>query len=955
MGEGSGSVAVSTTTNQSRKSTCEDTSRYQEGDLRGKDGARFALAETTIENAGRYPSDCPRSLHDANQCQARQTYCGDYRVRFCETYSGEFEHHIGLFSIPPNKPKAEDRRARFVQRSASADNDEYFDWEHRRSAQKFQAFHNNRNASFRQEGCFDPTCDTYDEQGSFQVERKIPTPDGSARAHGGYSTAYTMGDVGSDRACKSSVFGHVVDDISQAGRCSTFDHGQRRINQSGSTLEDEGFVSRGKVDTDSRAVHSTHSLHHSMGVMDNGGNGSFLRAARNSIKGDGDDISRDAPSESKAGSTLRETRLVANAVRSRRLGGNNFTVQRPQIHCDAASIFKLGLGERESRGRRLPSSPMPDERNNDNVNIRKLRVRFSRVERIYKKRGMGMPDCRHIVADEHLVVRKTNRNPWVKDDPEQKSWPIHAPPISTIVLKRVEEKARQTSLQPSFELARRILEDEICHAVCPEAARLAPRSSISHEHAEQMVRNGITRHIDEADVKNWGLVRLEAEAAKIRSRVIGDMLWENLFLPEAPKTTFSAMEAVMNAVGKACFAQTFDFRCWYYQLPLTVQVQQYMCFRVGNTWYAFTRSVMGHKHNVFVAQTITSILALLPEHLRQVVHSDIIIDNVLFYGSQKSLVEEAGRWFVAQCKDVGAQLGPYEEEASQIVTHRGVTFDLADHSFKLKAAWVTKMSERVKFCVANKGVTVDHWMSLAGMFAYARVVLKYTTPDYAFWRFMAKQMSRQGNTRLEVSVSVSATVCRMEKEIAENEPRRATDTSMPVDFLIITDASQAKPYAAWGAVMITPVGQILVLNGVFKIPVAIAAHINELEMRAAVFALDGWSDRLAGKRVHIMLDNAVAVAVLNLGRSASFNLNATALRFAAISRRMLIAAQCSWIPTIANPADGLSRGRSFTSRDETLLREHARNIGMVYGGCDAIGGQSPFESKGVDTVDPYCS
>lgn len=559
---------------------------------------------------------------------------------------------------------------------------------------------------------------------------------------------------------------------------------------------------------------------------------------------------------------------------------------------------------------------------------KKTSVRMSRIERIYKKAGHEMPSLKRWGQFEHVPSYRTNRDPWKTENVASKLWPIHAPELFEIKLDVVAQMADDGGKVPEYELARAILQDSSQHMTCKNATDIAPRSSITRKHAEELVRKKICRKIEEEEVLNWGLVRLSPEETKTRNRIISDMLFENAYLDETRKVAFSPMEYMMHRVGASSWAVSFDFSGWYYQLPLSPAVQRHMAYKVGNEWYCFVRSVMGHKHNVFMAHTITTIIAQFPPEWKGAIHSDIIIDNVIMYGQSKDTVAAAARWFVARCALCGAQLGPYNLEPTQSPTHRGVRFDLANHTFHIKPDWITKLDKRVKFCLSDNRATVDHFTSIAGMFAYGRVVLRYSADDYIFWRFVAKLAQKQGNSRVVMPPSVSRCLQAMSSDVQRNTPRKAGVPLKPLKFLIATDASQTRPFAGWGAVLLGSDGRIDIISGIFSIQMAMACHINELEMRAALMAMDHWKVKVQFNKVEFLMDNTVAVAILNLGRSATWNLNSVSRHFRDLSNLHTIEFHCTWIPTTENPADALSRGKAFSDQDEHGIRSLGASFGM---------------------------
>jgi hypothetical protein len=96
-------------------------------------------------------------------------------------------------------------------------------------------------------------------------------------------------------------------------------------------------------------------------------------------------------------------------------------------------------------------------------------------------------------------------------------------------------------------------------------------------------------------------------------------------------------------------------------------------------------------------------------------------------------------------------------------------------------------------------------------------------------------------------------------------------------------------------------------------------HIDELELRAVLQALEAFPHRVPNQRILLRCDNTTAVAYVNNMGGRVFRLNRVAKRIWDLLERNQAYMQAVYIPTGDNPADALTRG--VTSRHRMLDTE----------------------------------
>jgi hypothetical protein len=157
--------------------------------------------------------------------------------------------------------------------------------------------------------------------------------------------------------------------------------------------------------------------------------------------------------------------------------------------------------------------------------------------------------------------------------------------------------AKTTPYQEECALAARVLMDPTLWEQVATTAPIPP-SHLSALDAKTLEERYITSEFD-GEVKAWGMVGPRDEESKQRRRTISDMLWSNAFLPDIMRVTFSTMQQLRHLVLRNTTFMTFDFTGWYFQLPVGIGVQPYLCFKVGKKIYTHLRGPMGHKVDGF--------------------------------------------------------------------------------------------------------------------------------------------------------------------------------------------------------------------------------------------------------------------------------------------------------------------------------------------------------------------
>jgi len=543
-----------------------------------------------------------------------------------------------------------------------------------------------------------------------------------------------------------------------------------------------------------------------------------------------------------------------------------------------------------------------------------MQHRWRRIEKLLKW-ARSIPSGRY------------RRDPWettVSEEvkKERKRWPLHAPALPEVNLEYVMEVARTTPYEKELREAIALLRDPRRWEGAQTDTAM-PASRITRAHAETLERRGIVREFLGTTLA-WGLLSTKAEPEKVppRHRAISDMLWSNATLDEAAKVKLSTTDELLSMMKGNKYGATFDFTGWYYSLPVGEEVQPYLCFRVGKKVYTHVRAPMGHKWMVMVAHTITKVLA----HTT-VVRYDVIIDNVMYAGNDKTVLVEERRKFLERCERARATVGEATEVGSG-VTYRGMKVEMGV-SVTVKGKWAEKLKARIgNVLLGNATAAKIH--SIGGMLAWLRGVLPHETlDDYWLWRLIAVGSHLEGEADIELQPRAREALQSVSDWIIRDGKTPLRTLAEPYTrarALVITDAAQAVPLARWGGMIVTD--RITSWTGLFPIPFAKATSIADLEAAAILLTLE-MAPAIKGWKILALTDNQVTHLVMGKRRCSAWRLHNITRQ---IHRTVSAAGghiETAWIPTKENPADNLSRGRGVSDEDLAQLMALRRKFGMV--------------------------
>ena len=131
---------------------------------------------------------------------------------------------------------------------------------------------------------------------------------------------------------------------------------------------------------------------------------------------------------------------------------------------------------------------------------------------------------------------------------------------------------------------------------------------------------------------------------------------------------------------------------FYYQIPLHQDVRNFFVARCGEKYFRPTRLPMGFSHSCDIAQSITS--TILQRAIGACEFADVYIDGMCVGSDSLHKNEAQHRDLLADVKNAQIELSE-DIGPSQLITYRGVEFDLLHSCFRLSEKFVSKFAARI--------------------------------------------------------------------------------------------------------------------------------------------------------------------------------------------------------------------------------------------------------------------
>ena len=290
---------------------------------------------------------------------------------------------------------------------------------------------------------------------------------------------------------------------------------------------------------------------------------------------------------------------------------------------------------------------------------------------------------------------------------EESDWPLDAKDVPFIwklaCLKLAEGTPREERVKHALGLISEPEEYAKLRDFSKEAAVTQPRESRAFvRHKDDLLGKRYITPIARARVKQFvtGFTVPKPKKQTLRSILDGRPQNAEQFRP--PHTDMAGLEDMRENTLKYALCQELDGVSYFNQFEMHPEIAAHWVIKIGKERFAWNRMPMGWSHAVYVAHTVTELLADV-QHPRGVIM--VYIDNVYIFGHDREAIDELTVAFLERCKTVNASFEITTPTTDSLVV-LGVVCDTKAKTFSLPKPFLDKfekVSEVLEDCFAAYG------------------------------------------------------------------------------------------------------------------------------------------------------------------------------------------------------------------------------------------------------------
>ena len=359
-----------------------------------------------------------------------------------------------------------------------------------------------------------------------------------------------------------------------------------------------------------------------------------------------------------------------------------------------------------------------------------------------------------------------------------------------------------------------------------------------------------------------------------------------------PRVSLLGVSERASFAAKGDYAVTFDFRAYFFQFITASEIADINCFKCLGKWYKFLRLPMGQTQSVFVAHSISVILAKVACHRAALDFGRccVYIDNVMFVGTLRE-VEMFKTAFLELCVTVKAVLSE-SGTVSQQSEFCGLQYNFATHEVRM----ASKVWRKVQQIDLHTVSTPKEFFKVTGILIFAAQALSVRLCEFYYvLKFASRLASKIYNAKIEASDAITlwpSIVPQLQSwlNIACENKWRTIDCGRKPSILF-TDASKF----GWGYVLFDEKG---VHHHGEKWTET--DHINVLEIKAVQNSILHSGSHCT--TILLVIDNTTARAALSKGHSPSFAISrAINDVYNTCKERCICIAAVHWIKSSGEP------------------------------------------------------
>ena len=280
----------------------------------------------------------------------------------------------------------------------------------------------------------------------------------------------------------------------------------------------------------------------------------------------------------------------------------------------------------------------------------------------------------------------------------------------------------------------------------PRCERQPYQNDHMKPHVKQLLESNILRTFDTQKVKAWCRMFPLPEPKKNRCRLIidtrqvNDVMRRRLF-ELGLQTNFASLDAIRQLVYCSSASLEADYKCFYYQVPLEVEVQPYFGVMINGECFVVTRLPMGFCGAVAIANRISKVVAHETRSRSAGTEEDIVqVDNTYYFGGRERL-EVVKICMETVCVEAQITVGSISIFEHGIIL--GVLYNMTKKTMQLSEKYIVKHRNLLKkFFDVNDAPLLIVWRVVAVLLR-AMMVLNKRLCYFFFVLKMVRRLAAQ--------------------------------------------------------------------------------------------------------------------------------------------------------------------------------------------------------------------
>ena len=383
-----------------------------------------------------------------------------------------------------------------------------------------------------------------------------------------------------------------------------------------------------------------------------------------------------------------------------------------------------------------------------------------------------------------------------------------------------------------------------------------------------------------------------------------------------------SIEFVGTLIQRNNWAVTRDGKSFYHQFRFEPEVSaMYIIRNISNNptnqttqrWFTVLVSPMGHKTSAAAAHATTTLLTQVAVntttlHNTQITASscnyDTIIDDMLMLSKEKHVVQATVDRYDALAAQCNITLGT-KEQVTNVITYRGVTWDLVNKTQRLKNDIIEKLMLRKAIYTAQP--THKRLISLIGTVVYAYRVIR----NQQFIPFMRHVIREMAHGRMASTTAVHAII---DDIIMNNMAHVRLHEQSPIAGFLISDATTT----TIAAIYVDAHGNVT--TNFMEITNTV---IHAAEAQATLHGLELVPVFNIPHILHVITDNTIWLYNIDSAKLPTSSIEHIAIAFNKGCETRNVQPRAAYIDTHLNASDDISRRRQTSARAITTTIQHA--------------------------------